>query len=159
MVDVLGVTDLTTCLYAIVNPSTGTLRWASAGHLNPLVVESSGARLLRGDPGPPLGASAAATYVDRAAEIPREASVLLYTDGLVERRTSSISEGLARLESMRAPFTDPVRLCDHVLHTQLRIGPASDDVTVLAVQPQPEPQLAHPSGLPAVQVGTLSEQA
>src|SRR3712207_8914032 len=47
----------TTLFRSIVNPATGTLRWASAGHLNPLVVGASGAaRLLRGDPGPPLGA-------------------------------------------------------------------------------------------------------
>ena len=156
MVDVLGVTDLTTCLYAIVDPATGTLRWASAGHLNPLVVEASGtARLLRGDPGPPLGASSTARYRDRAGTLPPGASVLLYTDGLVERRTSSISDGLARLESMRVPFTDPEGLCDHVLASQLRSGsPASDDVTVLAVQPWPLP--ADPSG-PPLQVGSLSE--
>jgi hypothetical protein len=56
---------------------------------------------------------------------------------------------------MRVPFTDPDGLCDHVLATQLRSGsPASDDVTVLAVQPWPLP--ADPSG-PPLQVGSLSE--
>ena len=138
MVDVLGVTDLTTCLYAIVNPSTGTFRWSSAGHLNPLVARATGeARLLRGDPGPPFGASDTALYVDRACEIPRGGSVLLYTDGLVERRSSSISDGLARLESIRVPATDPDGLCDHVLAALLRGSPANDDVTVLALRPAP----------------------
>ena len=139
MVDILGVSDLTTCLYAIVNPATGAFRWSSAGHLNPLVVEASGtARLLRGDPGPPLGASDTAVYADRAAQIPRGGSVLLYTDGLVERRSSSISEGLAQLESIRMPSSDPESLCDHVLASFLGFdSPASDDVTVLALQPSP----------------------
>jgi serine phosphatase RsbU (regulator of sigma subunit) len=139
MVDILGVSDLTTCLYAIVNPATGAFRWSSAGHLNPLVVEASGdARLLRGDPGPPLGVSDTAVYVDRAAQIPRGGSVLIYTDGLVERRSSSISEGLARLESIRMPSSDPESLCDHVLAVLLGFdAPASDDVTVLALQPSP----------------------
>jgi hypothetical protein len=140
MVDILGVTDLTTCLYATLNPSTGTFRWASAGHLNPLVVRASGvARLLRGEPGPPLGVSATALYVDRTLEIPHGGSVLLYTDGLVERRSSSITDGLARLESIRSPVTDPDGLCDHVLASMLRVGsPANDDdVTMLALQPAP----------------------
>jgi serine phosphatase RsbU (regulator of sigma subunit) len=139
MVNILGVSDLTTCLYAIVNPATGAFRWSSAGHLNPLVVEASGkSRLLRGDPGPPLGASDTAVYADRAAQIPRGGSVLLYTDGLVERRSRSISEGLARLESIRMPSSDPESLCDHVLAAFLSFdSPASDDVTVLALQPSP----------------------
>ncbi|MGH3336479.1 MAG: PP2C family protein-serine/threonine phosphatase, partial [Nocardioides sp.] len=137
MVDILGVTDFATCLYAIVNPSAGTFRWSSAGHLNPLVVRATGeGRLLRGDPGPSLGASNVALYVNRASEIPRGGSVLLYTDGLVERRSSSISDGLARLESIRVPHTDADGLCDHVLAGLLRYGsPSSDDVTVLALQP------------------------
>jgi serine phosphatase RsbU (regulator of sigma subunit) len=154
-VDILGVSDLTTCLYAIVNPATGAFRWSSAGHLNPLVVQAScEARLLRGDPGPPFGASDTAVYVDRAAHIPRGASVLLYTDGLVERRSSSISEGLARLESIRVPSSDPQLLCDHVLAALLGFGsPANDDVTVLALQPSPPYETSTPS---PSRVGTLT---
>jgi serine phosphatase RsbU (regulator of sigma subunit) len=146
MVDILGVIDLATCLYAIVNPSAGTFRWASAGHLNPLVVRATGeARLLRGDPGPPLGASETPLYVDRASGIPRRGSLLLYTDGLVERRSSSISDGLARLESIRFPSTDPDGLCDHAVAAMLRDGPpANDDVTVLALQPS-ETSIKSPS--------------
>ena len=157
MADVLGVTDLTTCLYAIVNPSTGTFRWSSAGHLNPLVVSATGVgRLLNGDPGPPIGASHTALYVDRASEIPRGGSALLYTDGLVERRSSSISDGLARLESIRVPpCTDPDGLCDQVLAALLGSGSrVSDDVTVLALQPSP---LSESSiGAPSTQAGSLS---
>jgi serine phosphatase RsbU (regulator of sigma subunit) len=147
MVDILGVSDLTTCLYAIVNPATGAFRWSSAGHLNPLVIQASGeARLLRGDPGPPLGVSDMAEYVDRAAQIPPGGSVLLYTDGLVERRSSSISEGLARLESIRMPSSDPESMCDHVLAALLGYdSPASDDVTVLALQPSPPYETSTPS--------------
>jgi serine phosphatase RsbU (regulator of sigma subunit) len=151
MVDILGVTDLTTCLYAIVNPSTGTFRWSSAGHLNPLVVRATGgARLLSGDPGPPFGATDTALYVDRACEIPRGGSVLLYTDGLVERRASSISDGLASLEAIHVTSTDPDGLCDHVLAALLRDGsPATDDVTVLAIQPSPSTESSIKSPSPS----------
>ena len=155
MVDVLGVTDLTTCLYAIVNPTTGAFRWSSAGHLNPLVVRETGeARLLRGDPGPPFGTSDTAVYVDRAGEIPRGGSALLYTDGLVERRSSSISDGLARLESIRVPpSTDPEGLCEQVLATLFGSGAtAGDDVTVLALRPS---SLSESSTAAPPQVGSL----
>lgn len=152
MVDILGVSDLTTCLYAIVDPATGAFRWSSAGHLNPLLVGASGdARLLRGDPGPPFGASDTAVYVDRAAQIPRGGSVLLYTDGLVERRSSSISDGLAQLESIRIPSSDPESLCDHVLAALLGVdSPASDDVTVLALQPSPPYEISTQSTVGAL---------
>ena len=156
MVDVLGVTDLTTCLYAIVDPAAGVLRWSSAGHLNPLVVRASGeARLLRGDPGPPFGASNTALYVDQTSEIPRGGSVLLYTDGLVERRSSSISDGLAYLESIRVPSTDPEGLCEHVAAALLPFGsPVGDDVTMLALQPTWPPETSPESRSPKVR--TLS---
>lgn len=158
MANVLGVTDLTTCLYAIVDPAAGTFRWSSAGHLNPLVVGDTGqARLLRAEPGPPIGSSETALYVDRSSQILRGGSLLLYTDGLVERRSRSISDGLARLESVRMPTTDPDELCDHVLTALLGNGsPASDDVTVLALQSLPV-ETAMASASP--HVGTLGDTA
>ncbi|NUR07681.1 MAG: serine/threonine-protein phosphatase [Nocardioidaceae bacterium] len=137
--DLLEVTDLTTCLYAIVNPATRVVRWSSAGHLNPLVVGPEGdGRLLDGDPGPPLGVTERATYVDRACRIQPNGSLMLYSDGLVERRTGSISEGLARLEAVRGPHIGPDGLLDHVLEALLvDDSRLDDDVTVLALQAGP----------------------
>jgi serine phosphatase RsbU (regulator of sigma subunit) len=134
--DWLDVTELTTCLYAVVNPTTRTVRWSSAGHLNPLIVQPSGeAELLPGDPGPPIGVSTRAAYHDRTWQIQPRGSLMLYTDGLVERRSRSITEGLARLESIDGLQGDPDRLCDHVLAVLLADDlPVQDDVTLLALQ-------------------------
>jgi len=134
--DLLNVTDLTTCLYAVVNPSTRTVCWSSAGHLNPLVFGTTGdGKLLSGDPGPPIGVSQTARYVDRTYRIQQRGLLMLYTDGLVERRSSSISEGLTRLESIPGPHTDPDELCDAVLAVLVEDdSELDDDVTVLAVQ-------------------------
>jgi serine phosphatase RsbU (regulator of sigma subunit) len=134
--DLLEVTDLTTCLYAVVNPATRTVRWSSAGHLNPLVVGTAGeGRLLLGDPGPPIGVSKGASYVDRTYRIQDRGLLMLYTDGLVERRSCSITDGLSRLESIPGPHTGPEGLCDEVLSVLLEDDtPLADDVTLLALQ-------------------------
>jgi serine phosphatase RsbU (regulator of sigma subunit) len=139
--DLLEVTDLTTCLYAIVNPETRMVRWSSAGHLNPLAVRASGeGQVLKGDPGPPIGVSSGALYVDRTCRLEAHGTLMLYTDGLVERRSASISENLARLENIRAPYVEPDALCDYVLQLLLADEPvATDDVTLLALQCAPEP--------------------
>jgi serine phosphatase RsbU (regulator of sigma subunit) len=134
--DLLQVTDLTTCLYAVVNPATRMVRWSSAGHLNPLAVGSGGhGQVLRGDPGPPIGVSRDAVYVDRTCRLEPHGALMLYTDGLVERRSVSISDNLSRLERITGPHDGPGGLCDHVLEVLLADEPVvDDDVTVLALQ-------------------------
>jgi serine phosphatase RsbU (regulator of sigma subunit) len=134
--DLLQVTDLTTCLYAVVHPATRTVRWASAGHLNPLVVRPDGqAQLLPGDPGPPIGVADDAVYDDRICDLEPGGSLLIYTDGLVERRRTPISDNLARLEGIRALHADPEELCDHVLEIMLADEPElRDDMTMLVLQ-------------------------
>jgi hypothetical protein len=134
--DLLRVTDLTTCLYAVINPSTGRVRWSSAGHLNPLAISAIGqGRVLQGDPGPPIGVISAAVYVDRTCRLEKGGTLLLYTDGLVERRSTSISENLTELERIPGHHDDPDRLCDHVLEVLLADeSEVNDDVTLLALQ-------------------------
>jgi serine phosphatase RsbU (regulator of sigma subunit) len=134
--DLLQVTDLTTCLYAVLDPATRTVRWSSAGHLNPLVVPAGGkGEVLDGDPGPPIGVADEAVYADRCCQLQPGASLLLYTDGLVERRHIPISESIARLETIRGSHTDPDGLCDHVLELMLAEEPElRDDMTLLALQ-------------------------
>jgi serine phosphatase RsbU (regulator of sigma subunit) len=134
--DLLQVTELTTCLYAVVNPCTRTVTWSSAGHLNPLAVLATGlGHLLDGDPGPPIGVADDAVYVDRTCQLERQGSLMLYTDGLVERRSASISDNLSRLERIHGAPRDPEALCDHVLELMLAYeSDVRDDVTVLVVQ-------------------------
>src|SRR4051794_20929084 len=133
--DMYDVTELTTCLYAVVDLDTRVVTWASAGHLNPLMVLDTGvSELLAGDPGPPLGASLAALYTDRSCRIGPGGSLLLYTDGLVERSSRSIDDGLALLESVRGPHRDPEQLCEQVITLLAAQPPTSDDVTLLALQ-------------------------
>jgi serine phosphatase RsbU (regulator of sigma subunit) len=76
-----------------------------------------------------------AVYVDQCCELLPGASLLLYTDGLVERRHIPISESIARLEQVRGTHSDPDGFCDRVLEVMLAEEPElRDDMTLLALQ-------------------------
>jgi len=133
--DIYDVTELTTCLYAVVDQTTRVVTWASAGHLNPLMVmDSDDSALLDGDPGLPLGVSRTAVYTDRSCTVRPGGSLLLYTDGLVERSSRPIDDGLALLETVRGPHRDPDQLCEQVLTLLAGQPPTYDDVTLLALR-------------------------
>ena len=59
---------------------------------------------------------------------------MLYTDGLVERRSMTLSDGQTRLETIRGPHDDPDLLCERVLTDMLADDVQTDDVTLLALQ-------------------------
>ena len=140
----LGVGALATGVLATVEPLEGSsawrLRWSNAGHPPPLVVSPDGSvELLRTSPDLLLGLEAGFVRADHVHGLPPGATVLLYTDGLIERRGASLDEGLAWLAGTVAGFAglSPAELCDEVL--QLVAGHAEDDVAVLAVRVRPEP--------------------
>jgi PAS domain S-box-containing protein len=90
-----------TVAYAELDLASGRLRFACAGHMPPIVAERGAEpRLVWDGRSPPLGAYLGGTAPARAeAELTLapDARLVLYTDGLVERRGRSIDEGLARL--------------------------------------------------------------
>jgi serine phosphatase RsbU (regulator of sigma subunit) len=92
-----------TCVYAVFDAVSGTCEVASAGHLPPLLVSPDGQReFLDVAPAPPLGIGSGPIHT-RVFKIRDGSLLVLYTDGLVERRTSDIDEGLARLRDTFGP--------------------------------------------------------
>ncbi len=128
---------LATALYAVLDPASGALDLASAGHLPPLCVHpEQGVAYLSMEEGlsPLLGLPVAERDQARRT-LPLGATLVMFTDGLVER-THNIDEGLAGLaaaagEAARWPVED---LCDHLLAQLAPAGRYSDDVAVLAVR-------------------------
>ncbi|MEU9506381.1 SpoIIE family protein phosphatase [Micromonospora sp. NPDC048170] len=108
--------------------------WCNAGHPAPLVVRAGGAvELLAGKPEPLLGLSQPVPRTSRRTHLAAGDTLLLYTDGLIERRDRSIDEGTAELTA-RLVGTDGLpldELCDLLLTAAHH---REDDVALLAVR-------------------------
>src|ERR671930_30574 len=105
--------DMTTLVYAVVEPDLGRLRVVNAGHPPPaLEVPGSSARLLEGSC-PALGIAEICQPPEIVVDFPPGATLALYTDGLVERRENGIDAGVARLLAALADAPDDVQaICD-----------------------------------------------
>jgi serine phosphatase RsbU (regulator of sigma subunit) len=114
------------------DPASRMLTWAQAGHPPPVLVRAGQARTLPQPAGVLLGAGqlpyAAATVQLQAADL-----LLLYSDGLVERRGSCIDEGLAALVEAAAGHDDPAAVTSAVLRA-LGSANADDDTCLVALQ-------------------------
>ncbi len=113
------------------------LRWSSAGHLPPLVRLADGTvRVLDDDSDPLLGVAPERPRTERTTELPEGSLLLLYTDGLVERRHESLSAGLARLAGVlnEVGGGDVEQVSDLLLARMLPHAP-DDDVALLVLRP------------------------
>jgi serine phosphatase RsbU (regulator of sigma subunit) len=115
------------------------LRWSTAGHPEPLLVRADGrTEDLAAPIGPPLGIGWRGPRADGTAVLPEDSTLLLFTDGLFERRGVPLDEGRDRVREVasrcaRAPLDE---LCDRLLAELVDPG-VEDDVAVLAVRAHP----------------------
>lgn len=90
-----------TCCYAILDISESTLRWAQAGHFSPLIIARDGSpHYLTERPGPPLALFEGKHYESSSIELHPGDRVVMFTDGLVERRSEHLDISLARLSAL-----------------------------------------------------------
>ncbi|MFJ9567511.1 PAS domain S-box protein [Streptomyces fuscichromogenes] len=155
-VEDLDVPDqLVTCCYLTIAPDTGTVTVCSAGHLPILVAAPGGAvRRLAAQVNAPLGVGDV-LYEQSSTSVPPGATLILYTDGLVETPGSDIEVRISELTSVLAGFfTTPTCLetaADHVLTRLLPEADShDDDVTLLLAQLPDSPPAAVTTDLPAV---------
>jgi serine phosphatase RsbU (regulator of sigma subunit) len=131
------------------------LRWSNAGHPPPMVVNPDGTVLpLATVPADRLlGVTPGVSRRESEVLLDRDAVVLLYTDGLVERRDQDLDAGLARLQRELEALAgeDLDRICDQLLERMLP-GSPDDDVAIVAVrlhpQDRPRPPEAGPNRVP-----------
>lgn len=131
------------------------LRWSNAGHPPPVAVNPDGSvlPLLRQEVDLLLGIDPTRPRGESVVALDRGSTVLLYTDGLVERRGQDLDEGIGRLQAALADLADrPLQvLCDDLLARLLAAEP-EDDVALVAVrlhrQDRPRPAEAGPEHVP-----------
>ena len=130
----LGPDQIVTCLYAVFDPADRTLRFANAGHLPPIVVGTAdGATVLGAAEDPPLGVGLYNLRQDEITLAPG-ATVVLYTDGLVERRGEDLDAGIESLRSLSSQLTGSLADAPEALVAgRLPEGP-DDDVAVLVAR-------------------------
>jgi serine phosphatase RsbU (regulator of sigma subunit) len=115
------------------------LRWSSAGHPDPMLLLADGTVVdLEAPVGPPLGIGWLGPRVDGTATLPENSTLLLFTDGLFERRGVPLDDGRAQIRDILRDSSDlPLEaLCDRLLGEMLG-GGVEDDVAVLAVRAHP----------------------
>lgn len=133
-----GYTDapFATLAYLTLDPAALEASLVSAGHLPPVVLAPDGsAAFLEGGRGLPLGVDVEIEYEEWRTRLEPGSTVILYTDGLVERRDRSIDVGLELLlEAARHGPREPETLVDTILEALLEAGERGDDVAVLALR-------------------------
>ena len=129
----LSLRRMATALFASFDPASGRLRFASAGHPPPVLLEGGRARYLPVRPSRMLGAPPSLP-AEWDGVLPRGASLVLFTDGLVESRSADIDEGFDRLlaAASSAGTSDPDALCDHLL-SELTGVHRADDIALLVL--------------------------
>jgi anti-sigma regulatory factor (Ser/Thr protein kinase) len=127
---------MATVIYATLNLSTWEVRFARAGHPYPLLLRSDGsATLLSETGGPPIGTVGGHTYDEQAVALSAGETLLLYTDGLIERRGHQLAEGEAALVEVATSAPDEPELKCQAITSQLTEDiTIADDIAVLAVQ-------------------------
>jgi serine phosphatase RsbU (regulator of sigma subunit) len=127
-----------TAIYGVLEPASGDLLWASAGHIPPLLCEPGKAAYLESDNGTPLGWPTIRKPEDRVTRLRPGDTVVLVTDGVLERRDADLGE---RLEQLRDLLGDSCELdartvADRIVR-DLCVEP-EDDCCVVVLQRLPE---------------------
>jgi sigma-B regulation protein RsbU (phosphoserine phosphatase) len=123
-----------TMLFAVLNPSTRTLSFSSAGHLRPLLVDEQGARFLDSERGMPLGLGSG-EFSERQVHLSQGSRLVFYSDGITEATDGSDEEYGA--ERMRDHVVQPDSSAESILTDVRRFANGEglhDDATVIFVK-------------------------
>lgn len=140
LADEFEAAQMATLIYAVLDPDRQTLCYASAGHPPPLLIDPDGsASYLMEGRSPPLGVTKA-PQAEATVTIAPGSTLVMYTDGLIERRHGSITESMEALRTAVAGHqVDLGLLCDDRVLQPPRPESPGDDVALLMVRLLPGP--------------------
>jgi anti-sigma regulatory factor (Ser/Thr protein kinase)/putative methionine-R-sulfoxide reductase with GAF domain len=128
---------MATVAYAVFDPTTGSLRYASAGHPPAIIVPPEGAaRVLEVVRCPPLGTLSYAIYREVQVTLPPGSAIVLYTDGLIEKRNEALTVGIERVRAAARPALSADALCARIIADVVE-EQTDDDVAIVALRNLP----------------------
>ena len=130
---------MATAAYAVFDTYSLTVQYATAGHLPPVVISPSGARVIDLTPAPPLGAFPYGRCPEHEFSLDREDVLFLYTDGLVERRGIPLTDGIEALVTAVRGAGSPEEACVAAVADLVPLTGLRDDVAIVALQNSPIP--------------------
>lgn len=132
----------TTVCAAVLDPVRGLVRYSNAGHMPPILadVDRSG-RLLEGGRSVPLATFETLRRPEATTPLPPGSTLVLFTDGLVERRGEDIDEGFAKIATVLADTAEklPREVADAVLSALRPDGGYDDDIAMVVYRQPPAP--------------------
>jgi PAS domain S-box-containing protein len=131
--------QMATLIYMVVEPGESRVDWVNAGHPAPLLVNGKDSPYyLEGATSVPLGVLPFPSYETVTSTMEPGSSLVLFTDGLIERPGELIDDGMAKLAARvsEAP-DDPEALCNYLIRTLMPRGGATDDVAILTMSNLP----------------------
>lgn len=134
--DLLGFSRMATCLLGRMDPASGEVVLACAGHLPPVLVAADGTvGLVATESSPPLGAPAGPSAERRLVLAPGD-TLFLYTDGLIEDRTTAIDASLQGLVDSLSGLSrlGPDGICERMVALHVDMSARTDDVAMLLLR-------------------------
>jgi GAF domain-containing protein/anti-sigma regulatory factor (Ser/Thr protein kinase) len=133
-VQAMGEYAMATAAYGVFDPETGILRLATAGHPPPVIVSKGSSRLIEITPCAPLGGFPYGSCPTHELSLEPGEILVLYTDGLVERRGIPLTTTLDELVEVLRPASSAEGACRIAINGMVPEEGVGDDVAVLAIQ-------------------------
>jgi anti-sigma regulatory factor (Ser/Thr protein kinase)/putative methionine-R-sulfoxide reductase with GAF domain len=130
----MGEYAMATAAYAIFEPESARLRIATAGHPPPIIISERTSRVLDLTPGAPLGGFPYGSCPEQEFSLNTGETIVLYTDGLVERRGIALTETIEQLASAISGATSAERACRLAVDAMVPPEGLADDVAIVALQ-------------------------
>ncbi|MFF4368253.1 SpoIIE family protein phosphatase [Streptomyces sp. NPDC001594] len=122
-----------TAVCALFDPETRTLQWARAGHLPPVLIRDAQAQSFPLTAGLLLGALPDAAFEEEEVQLEADDILLMYTDGLVERRDIAVTDSLAQLLTVASRSADTLeKRLDSVL--TYSASDTDDDTCLIGIE-------------------------